>query len=213
MKHLFKIFLLVLAFEGRAQQQWELYTKKDGVEVYTKNLGQSDFKAVKTICTVDASLSKIAAVLMDVDRTTDWVYATKSCKILQQYAPHDLLYYAEIGLPWPASNRDFIIRITLTQDPQTKVITVRALNKPTYIPEKKNLVRIQQSSGLWQISPVGNGKVRVEYTLQVDPGGLLPAWLVNLFAANGPYDSFRNLQQQVNQPIYRNASLPNIVNE
>lgn len=194
-----------------SQDNWKLHTSKDGIEVYTKHLIGSDYKAVKTVCMVNASLSTIAAVLMDVNRTTEWVYSTERCKILKQYSPMDLMYYAEVGLPWPASNRDFIIRITLTQDPTTKVITIRALNMPTYMSELPSLVRIQRSSGLWTITPVGLHRVRIEYELQVDPGGLLPAWLVNLFAADGPYESFKNLQQQVQKPIYQHAGLSGIV--
>lgn len=213
MKKLLFAILILNVLHANAQSSWQLYTHKNGIDVFTKNLEGSDFKAVKTVCVLETSLSKIAYVLMDVDRTTDWVYGTKSCKLLHSFTPNDLIYYAEIALPWPASNRDFIIRITLTQDPITKAITIRAINKPTYIPEKKNLVRIQQSSGFWQISPLGNGRVRVEYTLQVDPGGYLPAWLVNLFAANGPYDSARNLGIQLNKPVYKNASLTSIINE
>ncbi|MBZ4171030.1 hypothetical protein JYG45_24340, partial [Escherichia fergusonii] len=84
--------------------------------------------------------------------------------------------------------------IGISQDVQSKAVTILAQNKPTYLPEKKNIVRIQQSSGKWLISPLNNGLTRIEYVLQVDPGGWLPAWLVNLFAARGPYESFKNLR-------------------
>lgn len=204
---LFFFALLGVSASLIAQNNWKLYAEKDGIQVYTQNLDGSRFKAVKTVCTVDAPLSKLAAVLMDVKNTQDWVYATKTCSLLKQVSPEEVIYYSEVSLPWPARNRDFIISIGISQDVQSKAVTILAQNKPTYLPEKKNIVRIQQSSGKWLITPLNNGLTRIEYVLQVDPGGWLPAWLVNLFAARGPYESFRNLREQVKKPIYHSAQL------
>jgi hypothetical protein len=35
--------------------------------------------------------------------------------------------------------------------------------------------------------------MNIVYTFEADPGGSLPAWLVNSFADKGPYESFRKL--------------------
>ena len=189
------------------QSAWKLHSDKDGIQIYTKTVSNSAFKALKTVCTVETSLSRLAAVLLDVKNTKDWVYATKVCSLLKQASPAELYYYSEVSLPWPASNRDFIIRIAVSQDPATKALTVIAENKPAYIPGKKNIVRIQQSEAHWLITPQANGMVKVEYTMQVDPGGLLPAWLVNMFVSKGPYQTFVKLREQVKKPIYNNIHL------
>ena len=189
------------------QSAWKLHSDKDGIQIYTKTVSNSAFKALKTVCTVETSLSRLAAVLLDVKNTKDWVYATKVCSLIKQVNPAELYYYSEVSLPWPASNRDFIIHIAVSQDPATKVLTVIAENKPAYIPGKKNIVRIQQSGAHWLITPQANGMVKVEYTMQVDPGGLLPAWLVNMFVSKGPYQTFVKLREQVKKPIYNNIHL------
>lgn len=204
-------FLLLSMQAVTAQDNWKLKTDKDGVQVYMQPKEGSPFKVVKTVTVLNTTLTKVAAVLLDVMKTPEWVYGTKTCSILKQESPQVVYYYAEISMPWPASNRDFAIRISMSQNPQTKVITVLAENQPTYIPEKKGLVRIQHSAGKWTISPAGAGKVRVEYVLQVDPGGSLPAGIVNMFSYEGPFESFRNLQRQVDKPAYANAKIPFIV--
>ena len=219
MKHLhrFTSLLLILLFVLQAmplsaQNEWKLKTDKDGVQVYMRGEESSSYKTVKTVCTLKTSLSSVAAILLDVTRTPEWVYGTKACKLLKQESPTTLYYYAEMGMPWPVSNRDFIIRIAMSQHPQTQVITVTATNLPTYIPPQDGIVRIQRSSGLWTISPLPNGQVRVEYVLQVDPGGSLPASIVNMFSYNGPFQSFKNLFAQVKKDPYPSAHLPFIVN-
>jgi hypothetical protein len=147
---------------------------------------------------------------MDVNRTNEWVYAAKNCKILKQYSPTDLIYYSEVVVPPPFNNRDFAIRITMTQDKITRNITVIADSKPDFLPEKPGLVRIHQSIGKWQITPVANGLTKVEYILQVDPGGAIPAWLVNLFATKGPFESFKGLREQVKKKDYDGKKLSGI---
>jgi hypothetical protein len=201
------VVLPILSF---SQENWQFNSKKEGIEVYTMLPANSSFKAIKTALTVDASLSKLAYVLMDVEKTGDWVYQSKNCKTLKQYSPSDVIYYSEVIVPWPFNNRDFAIRITLTQDKATKIITVIAENKPDFLPQKPGLVRIQSSNGKWVITPLANGKTRIEYLLQVDPGGNIPAWLVNLFATKGPYESFKGLREQVKKKEYDGKHLTGI---
>lgn len=193
------------------QQNWKLQINKEGIKVYTSLSEQSPFKAVRTIGNVQTSMSQLALVLMDVSNTEEWVYGAKNPKLITQFTPTDLVYYAEASLPWPMSNRDFIIRITMTQDPVTKIVTMTTQNLPKYIPEKKGTVRIQRSFGLWKLTPLKQGMVQVEYTLQVDPGGFLPAWLVNLFASNGPFQSLKGLRDEVKLPKYQQAKLVGIM--
>ena len=202
--------ICLISIEAAAQHEWKLNTNKDGIKVFTSLPENSPFKAVKTIGNVETNMSQLAMVLMDVSNTEDWVYGAKNPKLLKQFTPTDLIYYAEAALPWPMSNRDFIIRITMTQDPTTKVVTMLTENMPKYVPEKKGIVRIQRSSGIWKLSPVEKGVIKVEYTLQVDPGGLIPAWLVNLFATTGPYQSLKALRKEVKLAKYQHVKLAGI---
>lgn len=206
------VMLCLTTATAFSQNDWALKTDKEGIKVYTKNLDNSPYKAVKTICTIDASLSRLTAVLLDINSTKDWVYATKTCTVLKQPSPSELYYHSELAIPWPVSNRDFIVRLLVSQDAATKTVTVLGENQPNYLPENKNVVRIQQSYSRWLITPLRNGQVQIEYLLQVDPGGSVPAWLINMFATKGPFESFQKLRTQVKKSIYDNVYLPFIKN-
>jgi len=201
-------FILVISSYSFSQANWTLKLDKDGIKIYTKNVENSSFKAIKTVCTISSSLSVLTAVLLDINSSVDWVYATKSCTLLKQISPSELFYYSEVNVPWPISNRDFIVRLKVTQDEKTKIVTVDGENRPAFLPEKKNIVRIKQCYSRWLIEPLHNGEVKVEYELQVDPGGSVPAWLINMFATKGPYESFKKLRIQVKKPLYNNVNLP-----
>jgi hypothetical protein len=128
--------------------------------------------------------------------------------LLKQVSPSELYYYSEVSIPWPAANRDFIAELRAVQDSHSRVVTIYGPVFPDYLPVKKDIVRVRRSEGKWIISPLAKGKIKVEYTLRVDPGGDLPAWLVNMFVTKGPYESFKKLKEQLQRPEYANARLP-----
>ncbi|HEY4876146.1 MAG TPA: lipid-binding protein, partial [Puia sp.] len=114
--------------------------------------------------------------------------------------------------PFPASDRDLVVHLKITQDSATKILNISAINIPDYIPPKKGIVRVPVSNESWKVIPINNNSLRIEYYLEIDPGGSIPAWLLNNFAEKGPYESFRHLQEQVDNPKYKNASVSFIRN-
>ena len=212
------VIIFVIAMSGifsqvslYGQGNWKLKSDKDGISIFLRSLPDSKFKAVKVECELDATLSQLVAVVLDVNTGSEWVYSTKSSVLLKQVSPSELYYYSEVSIPWPVHNRDFIAHLITVQDAKTKVVTVYGPTVHDYVPEKKDIVRIIQSEGKWVIYPLGPHKIKVEYTLRVDPGGSVPAWLVNMFAAKGPYESFSKLKEHLKKPAYANVKLPFIV--
>ncbi|WCT14038.1 START domain-containing protein [Mucilaginibacter jinjuensis] len=204
----------IIFFAGTtyAQENWKLKTEDEGIKVYTRAVSNSNFKAVKVNCQVSANASQFVAVIMDIKNSVTWAYHTKSATVLKQVSPSELYYYSEVQVPWPVHNRDFICHIMVKQNPQTKVVTIDAPCLGDYIPEKDGIVRVKQSVGKWIITPIGKDKLDIEYTLALDPGGDVPAWLINLFAAEGPMQTFKKLKTQLQNPAYQRIELPYIVN-
>jgi hypothetical protein len=209
---LISIFLLLNQLAVLGQCEWKLNTEKDGIKIYTCQVPDSKVKAVKVECEIQASASQLVALIMDVNTSTDWVYHTRRCTKIKQVSPSELYYYSEVSLPWPAEDRDFVAHLTVTQNPDTKVIVIDGPAVPGLVPAKKGIVRIDHSSGKWTITPCGSDRIKVEYTLHVEPGGSLPSWMVNMFATQGPLQIFEKLKLQLQRPAYKNAVMPFIEN-
>jgi len=205
---LVSLFFLLIQVDVFGQSDWKLSTEKDGVKIFTLKVPDSKFKAIKVECEIDATQSQLVALLMDVNTSAEWVYHTKSCEIIKQVSPSEIYYYSEVNLPWPASNRDFVAHLTVSQNPETKVVEIDGPAVNGMVPEKKGIVRINNSTGKWTITPDGLDKVKVEYTLHVEPGGNIPAWMANMFATEGPLQIFKKMKVQVQKPAYKNADLP-----
>lgn len=199
------IALLFIFAAAPAQGEWKLKTDRDGIRTYSKKLDDSKINAVKVESVFPASLAQFVAVIADVKSYDNWVYNSKSTSIIKQVSPGELYYYSEVGFPWPATNRDFVSHVVIRQDPRTKVVNVDAKNVSGFVPAKPNIVRITRSTAKWTITPVTANQVRVEYILQVDPGGDLPAWLINPFASKGIVETFKNLRTQLKRSEYASA--------
>jgi hypothetical protein len=204
----FLITLVTLCHHAYGQEDWILREEKEGISIYTRNFPDSKFKAIRVKCELTATLSQFVAVILDVNTGVQWVYSTKSSVLLKQVSPSELYYYSEVNIPWPLSNRDFIAHLKATQDPHTRVVTIDGPTVSDYLPVKKNIVRVARSEGKWIITPLAGRRIRVDYTLRTDPGGSIPAWMVNLFVTKGPLESFKNLKAQLQKPKYANVQLP-----
>jgi hypothetical protein len=209
-------FLLAVLFfihirPAQAQNNWMLSTEHDGIKVFTRTTTNSRIKAVKVVCTMPASASQLLAAVLDIQTCDEWVYHSKQNIMVKQISPLELIYYSQVDVPWPAENRDYVVHIETEQDPQTKVITVNSPCIPGYIAEKDHIVRISHSVGKWTITPLGKNLISAEYMLEVDPGGSIPAWLINLFATKGPLETFRKLKVHVQKDVYKKAHFAQIV--
>ncbi len=188
-----------------AQHSWKLKSESDGIKIFMAPVATSRVKALKVECSFNATTAQLVAVILDLNACSEWVYHTKSAVLLKKVSPAELYYYSEVDIPWPASNRDFIAHLMVSQDKKSKVVTVDAPCLPDWVPEKKDIVRIRQSLGRWTIVPVNKTQVKIEYVLVVDPGGSIPAWIVNMFAAKGPMESFKKLKLQLQKPAYKDV--------
>lgn len=208
----FALLLLGSQLPGLAQNDWTLKKDKDGIKVYSRSSQQSKFDELKAELSLHSSLSTLASVILDVPSYKQWSFNTKQSYVLKQISPSELYFYTEINSPWPANNRDLVVHLQIQQDPRTKVMTISEVCIPNYIPPKKDIVRVPFSKELWTVTPVAPGLLKIVYQLQIDPGEGAPSWLINMFATKGPYETFKNLQEQIKQPQYQTHPLPFIQN-
>ena len=206
------LLLVIKVHPLLGQNEWKLKTEKEGIKVYAGVVPDSKIKAVKAVGEYNATASELVALLMDIKTSPDWVYHVKSCKMVNQVSPSELYYYLEISVPWPASNRDLVVHLKVSQNPDTKVVTIDAPAVPGLVPVKKGKVRIDESTGKWTITPLGTGQIRVEYVVHVNPGGSVPSWVVNLFATEGPFEIFKHIRLELQKDAYKHMVLSYLKN-
>ena len=203
--------VLFSCFTVWGQRDCVLKKDKDSIKVYTCASEHLKFKSIKATFTVNARLSQLVAFVLDVNNYCDWQYNTIHASLLKKINEQEVIYYTEIAGPWPVSNRDMIVDLKFSQDAKTKVVTIVMKSVPQWAPEKKHIVRVPMSLATWTVVPLSSSLLKVEYFIQIDPGGSVPAWMINMVAAQAPYESFKNLKDKIHQKRFMNVKVPFIL--
>lgn len=185
---------------------WKLEKNKNGILVYTQMVENEEIKQIRMITTADAKLSTAIAVLTDVSNYKQWIYKCVYSKLVKQVSDHEMIYYSITDGPWPVIDRDLVLLNKIHQHPETKIVYSVTETKLDYIPEKEDYVRIKNMKGVWKFTPLKDGKIAIEYYLQVDPAGKLPPWVVNMFITTGPYQTMEKFKEMLGKDGYKGTT-------
>lgn len=189
--------LLFCSVASQAQDKWELRIDQDSIRVYTAHTEESKIKVIRADFTIRASREELVRELLRADRYVEWQYNAERCEVIEVVSDDEIVYYCEVSAPWPVSNRDLVIRLKVVNNTGPRSFRITTVNDPKPYPGPKDVVRVPMSRGEWHVTEVGPRMLKVYYTMRIDPGGNIPAWLVNLVAAQAPYQTFRNLKQRL----------------
>ena len=202
--------LVSLSISYAQDTTWIKKSQTDEVTVFYRKVPDAKVNEIKVETEVEASLSSIIAVLRDIKAYPDWIYNCISAERLPEATAETNYYYSEINFPWPLSNRDFIAKSHLSQDPETKIIEIKVEGVPDMLPKQKRNVRIPEMEINWKISPLGDDRVHISYHLYSDPGGSIPSWLINMFIDQGPRHTLEDLRKMLEKDKYQEIHFADI---
>lgn len=207
----YSILFLFISYSMMALSQksneWKLTKNKDGIKIYMRKGTSSKTNEVLGIMQMNTHIGPLVQMVKDSENHYRWIYANKNAKTLQVINDFEWMYYNESEAPWPVSNRDVITHARIEQDLSSFIVKIYSDGMPGYIPVKKDLVRIQVLKNVWEFIPKEAGITEVHFTLSMDLGGDIPAWLVNLVIDNGPFSTIFNMSKLVQTNLYKNTYL------
>jgi len=190
--------LFTLAFAFGKSQDWELKKSADGIQVFTKPITGSAFKAFKAQMELHATVAQIEYILKNADKFKAVFPDTEELEILDRPNENSLIQYNRTDAPWPVSDRDGVYQNDFSKTPEggLKVVGYVLQN---YKPEVEDVVRMKKSDVTWLATPLNSGMIKLEYIVAADPGGKLPEWLVNSAVTEMPFETFENIRKAIEQ--------------
>ncbi|HEV7331536.1 MAG TPA: START domain-containing protein [Flavisolibacter sp.] len=195
-KFLLLSFLLVPG-SAYSQSEWSLVKDNGWIKVYESDMENSNFKRVKVQCTLEGTFEKLIEILNNVENHKTWIYRTKGSHIIKRISATEYYYYTESAMPWPIQNRDAVVHIKFFKDTVNRTLKIVAVGVPDYIASINGKIRVPRSANTWHVTMASPNKLDVSYVFEADPGGSLPAVLVNALVDKGPYESFKKLAEQL----------------
>jgi hypothetical protein len=194
--------------------EWEMEEEEESIhlKIFTRDVEGSDLKEFKGEMLVDKKLSTIAALLLDTQVATKWVYQCHTFETVEAFDEKSSYIYLTYSVPWPVSDRDLVMSSFMVQDPKTLAIRVDINSVNDYLPESDDYVRIPRMNGHWALIPQSQGKVLIRYQVHIDPGGIIPNWLSNSAVVDTPYNTLKDMRKMLQLEKYQSAELPFIQN-
>ena len=196
------LMMILLSYRSLAlENDWGKMHKKEGITCRYRNVENSDYKEFRAEVVLNSNLNTVVAVLRDTKNWHKWSYCGKKAELLK-IEGNDVYQYIETEIPWPFPNRDLVYHCKYLQDSNNYNVRVDIEGLPDYVPEKKNIVRVQYTKGHWELIPLSENKVKVVFQMHIESGGNVPAWFANVASSESPFETLKNLRERVKLKQY-----------
>lgn len=187
--------LSLFATAGFAQEgSWENIGTFDGVKVWRKQVPGSELFAFKGEITTNLHIGKIMTTFLDRDQRKFWVDRFKEQKMIEKASPMDELYWIHFELPFPMTDRDYVLKATGQVDTANKVFTARIKSVTDgRKPADDCCVRAEAKGTYYKFEALPGEKTKLTVEVHTDPKGSLPDWLINLIQKKWPSKTLSGL--------------------
>jgi len=182
---------------------WTEVSKKPGLVVYCREKNDSRVKEYKATGDIAAPTWVVRNVIDDVENYAHFMpYVTESSVLVR--GGESLVTYQRFSTPM-VSDRDYILRIQFESHPASSGGTVYCnkwkATEDAGTTEKRGVIRVKVNEGYWLLEPVGVS-TRATYMIFTDPGGTIPAMVINFGNKNAIPKLFAAIQKQVVEKKY-----------
>ncbi len=193
---------------------WAVAKEKNGVSVYTREVAGSDFLEFRGETVVEGSVSSLVALLYDTPNAPAWLHDCSFSMTVEEKAFEENVIFQTYDLPFPAGDRQVILRTKLVWSPKEARLETQEANgycdgrqtERCDRTRRSGYITIERSRGAYTLTPLNAKRTKVVWQQHVEPGGMLPSWLANALVVDLPYHSLLQLRSLVRDEKYRDLS-------
>ena len=211
------VFLLAVAVQtynplAAEEEKWHLTYEADGINIYRRVTDGSKYLEFKAVGYLRGAMSEYVSAILDIDEHPDWAPRCLEARNIDKINNRELILYAVFAGVWPTADRDYAARLTIVSEPKmpTVRVDVERVELPDTPPVAADRVHIPHLKSCWIFEQISQNFTRVELRAHVDPGGWIPAWLVNWGYHKIPYQFLKNLESQVVKRLNHTSTLTNV---
>jgi hypothetical protein len=191
---------------AESADNWKLQEETDNIRIYTTEPADSSFKAFKAVALIDAPIENLMAVMINPKSCMEWVLNCAEAYSFGKGTFNDRFAYSVNDLPWPVTDRDYVLHIRTQGDKASGEVTMNLNATPGKRAEISSRVRVNKSDTLYRFIPEGK-KTRMIWVQHTNPNGSLPGWLVNSLLVDIPIQSLQALEKVAAKPRYQGFSM------
>jgi hypothetical protein len=177
---------------------WHRVSDDDGVNVDVRDITGQDFPEFRGSVVIKSSIFELLAIIGDLSRVCQWTARCIDSRELSRKTEFDRIFYSRTDSPWPVSDRDAVLHAYLVGNlSEGKDLSIKFdhVTSPL-MPPIKGIVRMPQLNGAYHLVSLGPESTRVEFAVHLDPGGLVPSFIVRSMSKGVPRDTLIGLRRQ-----------------
>jgi hypothetical protein len=164
------------------EEGWQCASRQATLHVFSRKLAGAGIHEVAATGVVDAPLQTVARVIADYGRYPEFMPYVSTCRVVARSGARAWVFQ-QLRFPFPISDRYYTIKLT-AGDPAAAGALFRVdwqLADDLPVLPKGEGEPVAGNRGFWKLEPLENGRrTHLTYYIYTDPGGALPAWVVNL---------------------------------
>lgn len=191
--------LVLILLPSTAVADWSHVEQSDGVDIYERSPRYMGEQRLRAVVEVDAPIGQVVTVFTDPDERRDWTHRVADQEVLQVDGDQEDAwmerYWTRIDMPFPVSDRDYVVAKAYELHPEERQLTARVQSiVDDRKPEKGCCVRAV-SIMQYNIEAIPDSeRTRVELIIETDlKGNLSRGRLVRDNASDWPVATLRSL--------------------
>jgi len=190
------------------EKEWRFVFEADDITVHKRIKEDTIFFEFKSTGVLRGEISDYLSVILDTKIMPDWAPQCIEAQNVKSINGNKSIIYVACNGVWPVADRDYFAKRTITSDPERSTIRVNIeLIENPDAPDIKSRVHIPYLQCCWILKRINPSLTHVELRACVDPGGWLPAWLVNWGYRRIPYRYLKYLESKVVERSHTAAEL------
>ena len=204
----FGIFLLIsfilqfdTLFAGEADNdaEWVLVTEDTDIKVFERWISVEKNRARERSgkMVLNCKPEDLLAVITDPNKTDIWMSNVEECRIVRRINSNEWFVYTLMDAPWPIGKQDIVSKYTVVH--RDGRIYVNIDQQTDLIPKKKDIERLDTFSARWEITPVSDNTVNVNFTTQSTQPAKYPQWAQDPIVRKTFLNNMKKLRRHIHK--------------
>lgn len=195
------ILFFVFCFSNIYGQEWEFVTQSEQIKVFKRQIAPTNYSEIKVEAILPCGIEELLQVHLDIRAMKEW--STIPIKIIpiKTYGDSTQIYFQESIVAWPLTNREVVIKKTYKATHNGVLIAIENING--YELTQPDNIKIKEVVGSWKLTPINEKSTHIIYVMYVNPGGDIPAWILETNSAELPINMIKSIVAQAKKEKYQ----------
>ena len=192
-------FDTLFAGEADGEADWVLVTEDTDIKVFERWISVEKNRARERSgkMVLNCKPEDLLAVITDPNKTDIWMSNVEECRIVRRINNNEWFVYTLMDAPWPIGKQDIVSKYTVVR--RDGRIYVNIDQQTDLIPKKKDIERLDTFSARWEITPVSENTVNVNFTTQSTQPAKYPQWAQDPIVRKTFLNNMKKLRRHIHK--------------